>query len=770
LHEDGTRVHAKTMSSAQKTTIKQGLQRVFYFFPLQLVILHFKRNHFLLVFWLLIFGYTMNFLGSNYGISHQFLFPEYRGHNGFLAFAILGFSVGGFILAFNLYTYILHGFRFPFIATLNRPFLKFSVNNFAIPSAFVLVYLYCTINYQIHEELETWSTVLTNVFGLLFGMFIFLVVSLLYFTFTNKNIGAYTTISGVKQKAGKQATVQTNLHKKKDWVKEEKRSADWRIETYMVHFFKIGLARSAKHYQRTLLEKVFTQNHVNASLFELGLIISFIVIGSFRENPYFVIPAAASVVLLFTVLLMLISALFSWVKGWTLTVFIVLFALVNVSFSGLKMLKLENRAYGLEYDGALADYNREYLAGINNQDSLVKQDVAESLAILERWKEKNVREDGKKPKMVIVTASGGGLRSALWTLTSLMHADSVSGGNLMQQTALISGSSGGMLGASYVREIALREAQQQLEKRPITHYQERISKDLLNPVILSMATNDLFIRYQHFNDGDQRYTKDRAYAFEQQLNQNTDGFLDRRLIDYREPEREAIVPIAIFAPSIVNDGRRLLISAQNMSYLCQNTPKADLNSRALAEDVEFLRFFEKQGSANLKFTSALRMNATFPYIMPMVSLPSNPGMEVMDAGLRDNFGAKSSMQFLYTFKDWINENTSGVILLQCRDVRKDFVAEEQSASLINRFTAPLGSVYGNITKTQDYNHDQLLRYLSYCFDGKIDVVTFQLEEERSAKVSLSWHLTTKEKQTIKNKVERADYQTSLSELISLLNP
>ena len=82
-----------------------------------------------------------------------------------------------------------------------------------------------------------------------------------------------------------------------------------------------------------------------------------------------------------------------------------------------------------------------------------------TLAILEKWKAKNTDASGKKPKLVIVSASGGGLRSALWTLTSLLHADSVSEGKLMDQTVLISGSSGGMIGASYVREILLREAE-----------------------------------------------------------------------------------------------------------------------------------------------------------------------------------------------------------------------------------------------------------------------------------------------------------------------
>ena len=36
----------------------------------------------------------------------------------------------------------------------------------------------------------------------------------------------------------------------------------------------------------------------------------------------------------------------------------------------------------------------------------------------------------------------------------------------------------------------------------------------------------------------------------------------------------------------------------------------------------------------------------------------------MDAGLSDNYGVKNSIKFLYTFKDWIKENTSGIILFK----------------------------------------------------------------------------------------------------------
>ncbi|MGB1031678.1 MAG: hypothetical protein ACPGWM_03640, partial [Flavobacteriales bacterium] len=717
---------------------------------------------FLLFFWFLLFGYTTDLLASRYGVAHQFLYPEYQGANDFVSFAIFGFALGGFILAFNLYTYILHGYRFPFIATLNNPFLKFSLNNLILPATYLATYLYCSVTFQLYEELVPIKHVIINVLGLFFGMFIFFIISLIYFTRTNKNVGS---ILGKKDDT---SHIQTNLHKKKDWIESEKKASDWKVETYIMNWVKLGLARSSKHYKREILEKVFAQNHVNASLFEIGVLISFIAIGSFREYSFFILPAAASVTLLFTVALMLISALFSWIKGWTFSVFIILFVLINFSFSGLKIFNLHSGAYGMNYDIAKAKYDQDYISSINQNRVQIDKDKAQTIEILENWKANNLEEDGELPKLVIINTSGGGLRSALWTTSSLLTADSISQGELMKHAFLMTGSSGGMIGASYVREIAMRNNMNELEDYPIRYFQDHISRDLLNPVVLATTTNDLFIRYQKFEDGQQTYTKDRAYAFEQQLNKNTEFMLKKRLIDYAKPERDADIPMLVMAPSIVNDGRRLIISAQPVSYLCDNATDKLNNAQPTPEDIEFSRFFEAQNASNLSYLSALRMNATFPYILPVVSLPSEPEMGVMDAGLRDNYGLKTTMQFLYTFKDWINENTAGVVVLQVRDIRKNYVARESGRSLISKFTAPLGSVYGNVTKTQNYNQDQMMRYLGDGFDEHIEIVTFQLQSSTDDPLSLSWHLTSREKNNIMKRVYHHEVQESMDRLINLL--
>lgn len=764
------------MNAAAVLTSRQRIERIIYFFPLQLLVLHVKKNLFLVFFWVLLFGYTLNYFAARYGVSYQFLYPEYMGANNPVAFAMVGFALGGFILAFNLYTYILHGFRFPFIATLNRPFLKFSVNNFILPTSFVITYMIASARFQATQELQPTLTIVMNMVGFVLGMFAFLVLSLLYFRFTNKNVLSYKSTEQEAQPT--QATdekelVRTNLHRSPRFDQDLMARREWQVETYLITPVRIGLARTANHYQKDVLSRVFAQNHLNASLFELILIVSFVVIGSFRENPFFVLPAAASVLLMFTILLMLISILYTWIRGWTLSVFLLAFLMINYSEPRFGLLKLDNHAYGLNYDVPKADFDLNKIYEPRRLDSLSSVDFTATLDILDRWRLKNQRDAllrSTKPKLVIINTSGGGSRSALWTVSSLMHADSVLDGKLLKHTAFISGSSGGMIGAAYLRELYLRWQMGEIENLYDQRYRDNMARDLLNPVIFSIATNDFFIRYQSVTDGDQVYTKDRAWAFEKQLNSNLEGVLEKRLGDYIAPESQALIPLMVMAPTIVNDGRRLLVSSTPCAYLTQNSPVNSVNYTSLGEDVEFSRLFAEQGAMNLRFTSALRMNATFPYVMPIVSLPAQPALDVMDAGLRDNFGTKTTLQFLYTFRNWINTNTSGVVIVQIRDVEREAERSSLNRDLLNRIAAPLGSVYGNFTRMQDFNNDQMIRYLSAWFENEIDIVTFQLAPEQTSSVSLSWHLTSREKETINRGLTSHNYQLALQQLEKAILP
>lgn len=755
-------------------TKNQSLRRIAYFFPIQLLLVVLKKNQVLILFWALAFGFVTKAVAGKFGVPYLFLNPEYLGNSNFWSYLITGFACGGFIMAYNISVYIVNAFRFPFLATLANPFFKFCLNNCIIPLTFFFTYLYAIYRFLLENQ-TTNSEILENLGGFVSGNIAFVLVALTYFQRLNKDIFKMYGLADKDHEAPKRSrkTQRIILKKNMEWNvlnPGRRESRDWHVETYLSGFTRISLARGYEHYEKEMLLRVFKQNHFNAAVFGVLSVLSLLVLGLFREVPAFEIPAGASVFLLFTMFLMVTGAMHTWLRGWSTTAAIILLAVMNFVYF-LGPFNAANNAYGLNYRNEPAEYSNHALYAADHRGDLSDKDIKHTKTILENWKDKNTKPGrAQKPKMVLINTSGGGLRSAMWTFYSLQYTDSLVQGELLNHTQLITGSSGGMVGAAYLRELYLR-SQTDTNLRSIygDSLLHNISRDILNPVAFSIATNDLFFRFQKFDYAGNSYTKDRGYAFEAKLNENTRQVLDKQISDYYKPEAEARIPMMVLAPTIVNDGRKLLIAAQPISYLSQNAIEKNVNVDLLQENIEFARFFENQDAQKLRFTSALRMNATFPYITPIVSLPSEPEMEVMDAGMRDNYGLSLSLKFLYTFKDWINENTSGVIIVQIRDRHKEFPIEEnQKKTISGTLSRPLGSFYGNWFQIQDFEQNQMIQYASEWFGGRIDVIDFQLRNEKPDNISLSWHLTKSEKNKIRASLLLPENLQSILRLKELL--
>jgi hypothetical protein len=754
---------------------KQWVQRTLYFFPLQLIWVHISRNHIMLLYWFLLFGYVTGSLGQNYGVPYLFLDPEYLGEVNFWSYFILGLACGGFIMAFHITTYITDCRKFSFIATLSNPFYKFSVNNSLLPLLFILVHAYSMFMFRYRNEFGSVGENLIFIASYIAGIIVFITLTMTYFFSANKDISHISKAHYSKEPRKNLANLKVRKLRLKDDMKWKdvsetyKTETDWNVETYLIHPYRMALARDTDHYERTVLLKVFRQNHNSAFIFTLLLFASLILFGAFRENKYLMIPAGACIFMMVTMLVMISGALYAFFRKWTSTVVIGLALLINL-LSGYDFFRTKNYAYGLNYTKEQALYSGDSLFNPGNKQTIYNDDKRETIKILERWRGKfDTAEETKKPKFVVMCASGGGLKAALWTFYSMQVADSLTNGKLLKSTVFTTGSSGGMFGLAYLRELHLRKQQNKLANIYSPHYVENMGKDLLNPLAVSIAFNDMLIRLQKFEYNGYKYTKDRGYSFEQQLIKNTEGMLDRSLGEYSLPEQQALIPMMVMTPTIINDGRRLVISAQHMSYLTDNSSKDNIHNINVKEDIEFLRFFDKQGADNLRFTTALRMGGTFPYILPSVSMPTYPEMRVMDAGLRDNYGLKTTLRFIYTFRDWIRANTSGVVIVQTREAKiENGQPFEIKQSLFDAISGPVGNVYTNIFKTQDYTLDELLSYSSEWADMPIDVLNFELSDLKTERVSLSFHLTSLEKARVKNAWMLPENQASFNLLQELL--
>jgi len=720
------------------------------FFPLRLLITHVKHNLISLFFWLILFLIVSDGLGSAFGLSYLFLSPEYLGEVSGISFLFSGFALGGFIMGFNTFSYLKIGAYYPFFTTISKPFVKFCINNAVIPIAFIVFYLVKMGSFQMFEEYRGFGDVVIYSLSFLGGISLFLVFSIFYlFPILRRNKLMAEQID---------EPISSRIHKNEKWYDIFKTQRD-RTYIYIGKRMRFAVSRSTKHFDQELVERVYAKNRVSSSLYEILTITIFFVLGLLSNYSFFEVPAAASIILLITICLMIFSALYSWLKVWIYPLVLVVLTGMNYLSVQTNMFKFSSFAFGLDYSKK-DDYSIDRILKLSE----VKGDESynDYIKTLENWK-KNTGE--KKPKLVVINVSGGGSRSAMWAMTIMDNVDRVMDNKLSKHTQMITGASGGMVGASYYREILLRKHKGEFKSKENVDFVKDMGKDMLNKLAFMASTNDIFIRYRKFNYAGQNYVIDRGYGFEEQLNENTNSVLDHSLGYYKSYEQNGIIPTMIFSPTIVNDGRRLLISSQSLRFLTNNST-SEFNS---CENIDFHDLLSKQNSNKVRFTSVMRASASFPFVMPMISLPTNPSVQIMDAGIRDNYGGKTTMEFLYTMKDWIKENTSGVIIVQIRDVKK--VRDDEvykQISFMDKFTLPFGNMYKNFPRVQDFNQDELLKLSKDAFDFPLDKVSFNLLEKKLDRISLSWHLTRQEREKVQKAFFSKENQQSLKVLEGLL--
>ena len=724
--------------------MKKWLTDIIYSFPVQLLFLHLRNNLLLIGIWFFIVLLMTGQIANAYGVKYLFLLPEYMNVVGFQSFFIFGVAFGAFFMTWNLTTYLLDAHHFPFLASMKRPFTKFILNNFIVPLTFLVFYFTYTIRFQRYSEYWSAEIILTNCVGFLLGLVIMLLLSSVYFRFTNKDIFNFPKNKLHKKAPNITAAVAKRKIKHIKNIKEG--IMQWRVDTYLTESLRPRIVRSVQHYDTALLRKIFKQNHLNAMIVQLMSLVILVTLGYLIDHPYFRIPAGASILFIFNIIIALTGAITYWFGRWRVTVLV--FLLIGVNFvTKFKNFNHKNKAYGMDYTVAPAPYSYPDLQKICSPEN-VREDSLATIQILNNWKDKFDKKE--KPKMVVVCVSGGGLRAAAWAMQVLQKSDSLLHGQLLPHTVLMTGASGGMIGTAYLRELYLKKLQNENIDFYNRKYIDNVSKDLLNAIGFTIVTNDLFVPWTNFEVDGKTYRKDRGYTFENQLNENTNNAFAKKIKDYRQPESSGMIPMIFITPSIVNDGRRMIISPHGVSYMTIAPIGVQRPDAVEIDAVDFGRVFAKQGAQDLLFTTALRMNATYPYILPDVYLPSKPEIEVMDAGFRDNYGINSATRFIHVFKDWILENTSGVVLLQISSqIKLEELESNDDQGAIQSLLNPLG-IAGQILGLQDYEQDTNLGFV-YDLLGrdKFDVIRYiYYPKDEKERASISFHLTSKEKNDV----------------------
>lgn len=738
---------------------------VYYFLPVQLFIQQLRVHKLFLGLWAFLFLSVMNRFGERFGIPYLFLEPEYLGQVGFLSMLLMGVGLGAFISAFNIATYISDSYQFYFIAMENRPFRTYFMNNCLLPVAFLIVFTIRFFSFGIYLRGHFEWELVWMLFGFFTGMTSVILLTLVYFggtTRTARKIFGEDVIRELKSRRviiGKAKRAFAHQH---------------RVDSFINVHLRLEKTIPTLHLELRKLVRILNQHHGNA-LFLSFLLILFVIGSGFLEgNPWFQVPAGLSLLIFFSIIVMLAAALNFWFRklGPLLLILLVgvYFVLDQPSLS-----RNRHQALGLSYDVPPAAYTIENLRTLSTP-AIIAQDKEAMISILNEWKRDfQINHPFSKPRAIILCTSGGGERSAYFTFRTLQVLDSITSGAFFDNTRLISGASGGMLGAGYYRELTWLGKRQMLPENTTLHdrkYAANVSKDLLNRICFKLVSG-LFLPGMKETVGDQHYVSDRGFSFDDQVMTNMPELRNVRLSDYTEPEKQALIPVMVLSPVLLNDGRKMFISATHTSFFTRSDQHIASYERGVT-GVEFTRLFEKQEADSLLFVTALRMNATFPLITPYIQLPSEPPTKLIDAGIADNYGLQIAAEFLRIFRDWINENTDGVMVVQIRDSENESLTlpRHQRSSLIDQVMDPIGSTYSSFMASRDHLNDDYLQFAQQLLGDKFQYARLEYApaDSMGVRASLSWHLTEKEKTNIEASLKNSFNRKGMDKVQSFLQP
>jgi len=398
---------------------------------------------------------------------------------------------------------------------------------------------------------------------------------------------------------------------------------------------------------------------------------------------------------------------------------------------------------------------------------------------------------GTLPKLVIFAVSGGGIRAAVWTAAVLEGLEEEMPGNaenaaFRDHIRLFTGASGGMLGA------ALYAAD--FERKPETKTPEKLSamltRDSLWPTMQTMLFSDLpalalpwAVRW------------DRGRSLERAWHENTRPYstpadrpgllrrawrhllwrelgpkspLEKSFAELHALEAQAKRPSLLFSPMLVEDCRRVLISNLDVSALTQAVcpslnhpiPRAPRPEVQSVGAIDLFRYFPEAYPA-FQVGTAARMSATFPFVGPGVSLPTDPPRRVVDAGYFDNFGVDLAAMWLLENQEAVRKYTSGVVLVEVlayprRAEKVQFREGDGKGDLLawglSEVSTPAEAILNLYARGAYLRNDQLLQLVGRAFEsvqteGADPFFTTVCFECASA-ATLSWTLPTYEADAI----------------------
>ncbi len=122
-------------------------------------------------------------------------------------------------------------------------------------------------------------------------------------------------------------------------------------------------------------------------------------------------------------------------------------------------------------------------------------------------------------------------------------------------------------------------------------------------------------------------------------------------------------------------------------------------------------------------------------------------------------------------KDWINENTRGVVVIQVRSKKKGSWDDDlQNGDITEIITKPFTMLQTNWFMLQDYFQNDEITYAQNLLDSNLSRVSFMyIPEKKEHGATLNFHLTASEKKEVISSLKRENNKEAFDEVKTLLN-
>jgi hypothetical protein len=405
--------------------------------------------------------------------------------------------------------------------------------------------------------------------------------------------------------------------------------------------------------------------------------------------------------------------------------------------------------------------------------------------------------------IVIVTSTGGGILAAGWT-TTVMDELAAQRPDILKEIKLISGVSGGAVGAAFFADSLIRHSRETNILYKTKFAFTRSTAASLDELTYGLAMVD-FPRILSGGClpptwGQQVYEIDRGNWLEFAWQRNAAGDkhsnahlatsnLVPSFYEYNNFVKQQIAPSLIFSSTVMESGERVMFTnnrfAESWVEQTRFTRARTFEEYCLGDSAN-----NHDGiGADLSMWSAARMSATFPWVSP-AARPHFSGAvtndydgkpspllshHFVDGGYYDNYGVSSAMDWLNpVLQDRLQTNTAlrfnKIVIVQLRAYEKpnlDPAANGWDSAVLG---PPLcfWSVYNSAPRVR--NEIALARFMENWnarLAGKVQIFS-EVVQRKNINGALSWYLSPREIEDLKSDVRHAEVQDAIAKIIATL--